>query len=246
MPIRRRSTRSTCATSFALVIRARFAVIGEYLAALKDPALAELAYQRIAPLDQRCGHLGLMGLCWLGPMARCLGHLAAATGRLVAVNEHFATALETARRMRARAWVARIALEWVEVLQRLGSCVPGTALLLDEAASAGQRAWHARSRRTASRSAAPMRRATPRRNREAPSGRPRRTARGRIFRLTRDGEVWLCECDSAGLPAARQSRACRCWRDLCPLRARRFTCSISWAPARRRAAGLRRFRRNAG
>ena len=58
---------------------AALAALGEYLAALKNPALAELAYQRIAPLDERCGHLGLMGLCWLGsdgtlPRASGRGH----------------------------------------------------------------------------------------------------------------------------------------------------------------------------
>jgi hypothetical protein len=177
---------------------AAFASIGEYLAALKAPALAELAYQRLLPLNERCGHLGLMGLCWHGPLARSLGFLAAVTGRLVAVNEHFATALETARRMGARAWVARIALEWVEVLQGLGASLPGAGALLDEAQALvrelGMRGLEERLARcqqdfTRAPQAAPAASAVTA-DTAAPDGLPAVN----YFRLARDGEMWVCEC----------------------------------------------------
>ena len=80
-------------------------------------ALAQLAYDSILPYRQRCGHWGLLGMRWMGPVERSLGHLAAALGRVEAANEHFAAALETARRMGARPWIARIVLEWVECLR---------------------------------------------------------------------------------------------------------------------------------
>jgi predicted ATPase len=173
---------------------AAFASIGEYLAALKVRPLAELAYQRIAPLNERCGHLGLMGLCWHGPLARSLGHLAAATGRLVAVNEHFATALEIARRMGARAWVARIALEWVEVLQGQGISLPGAPALLDEAQTLvrelGMRGLEERIARCHQKSMSEP--GTVPGAAVAAEGLPAVT----FFRLARDGEMWVCECGS--------------------------------------------------
>ena len=167
------------------------ASLGEYIAALENPELAELAYQGLAPYQGRCGHWGMLGLRWMGPMSRSLAYLAMATGRQVAVNEHFAASLEVARRMGARAWVARIALEWVEVLIRLGASLPGAGALLDEAQSlAAELGMHGLDQRIARcrESTAP---ALP----EAPAAAP---ADGlpalHYFRLTRDGEVWVCEC----------------------------------------------------
>ena len=110
-----------------------FASLGEYLATLGNPALAQLAYDSILPYRQRCGHWGLLGMRWMGPVERSLGHLAAALGRVEAANEHFAAALETARRMGARPWISRIVLEWVECLR---GAAPQRALLLLEEAQA--------------------------------------------------------------------------------------------------------------
>ena len=83
----------------------------------RESPLAQLAYDSILPYRQRCGHWGLLGMRWMGPVARSLGHLAAALGRMETANEHFAAALETARRMGARPWISRIVLEWVECLR---------------------------------------------------------------------------------------------------------------------------------
>jgi predicted ATPase len=172
-----------------------FASLGEYLFALGDRELAELAYQSISPYQGRCGHWGLLGLRWMGPMSRSLAYLAAATGRLVAVNEHFAAALGVARRMGARAWVARIALEWVEVLQRLDAALPGAGALLDEAQSlATELGMHSLDERLAR-----CRDATLRESTAAPAAVPAFAPSEGLpaldyFRLTRDGEVWVCEC----------------------------------------------------
>jgi hypothetical protein len=173
------------------------ATLGEYVAALEDPKLAELVYQALTPYQGRCGHWGLMGLRWMGPLSRSLAFLAAATGRQVAVNEHFAASLETARRMGARAWVARISLEWVEVLQRLGASLPGAHAMLDEAQSLatelGMRSLEERLARCRERSACDLP--------ETPRAAPVATASPAeglpsldYFRLSREGEVWVCEC----------------------------------------------------
>jgi predicted ATPase len=167
------------------------ASLGEYVAALADPALAEMVYAAVSPYHARCGHWGLLGLRWMGPMSRSLAFLAAATGRLVAVNEHFAAALAVARRMGARAWVARIALEWVEVLQRLGAVLPGAGALLDEAqALATELGMRSLDERIARCREVPVREApaAP----ATPPADPLPTVGH--FRLTRDGEVWVCEC----------------------------------------------------
>jgi hypothetical protein len=170
------------------------ASLGEYIGALGNRDLAELAYQGIGPYQARCGHWGMLGLRWMGPMSRSLAHLAAASGRLVAMNEHFAAALEVARRMGARAWVARIALEWVEVLQRLGTSLPGASDLLDESQSLavelGMRSLDERIAR--------CRESLARAPSEVPVAAP--SADGlpalHYFRLTRDGDVWVCECSA--------------------------------------------------
>ena len=72
-----------------------FAILGDCLAALGNRSLIDLAYESILPYQDRCGHWGLLGLRWMGPVARSLGILAAAQGRGEAANEHFAAAVET-------------------------------------------------------------------------------------------------------------------------------------------------------
>ena len=121
-----------------------------------------------------------------------------------AANEHFATAVEIARRMDARPWFARIVLEWIESLQRIGA-VPsapwrcstrrrplrselGLQGLEDRLAQCRERRAHPRSRTTPAGDASPA------------------FPRWSTFACRRDGEVWVCECDGTDLPAARQPR----------------------------------------
>ncbi len=175
-----------------------FASIGVYLATLGDVPLAGIAYDSIAKYQDRCGHWGMLGLRWMGPVARGLGHLAATLGRTDAANEHFARALDTARRMGARPWVARIVLEWVEVLQRAGASVPRAALLLDEAViiaeELGLRNLHARLAqcrdgvRDAHTPAASV-------VSHASAASVEGLSAISYFRLTREGEIWVCECE---------------------------------------------------
>ena len=110
-----------------------FAILGDCVTALGDRALIDLAYEGILSYQDRCGHWGLLGLRWMGPVARSLGILAAAQGRGEAADEHFAAAVDIARRMDARPWVARIVLEWIENLQRIGAVTQRALALLDEA-----------------------------------------------------------------------------------------------------------------
>jgi len=172
------------------------ASLGEFLAARQDTGLAQVAYERLLPLRDRCGHWGLLGLRWMGPMTRCLGHLAAAIGRPAEADEHFAAALDCARRMGARAWIARIATEWLEVQHQRGGSPKRNDALAEEArqlaselgmCSLGKRLEKCRSAEARADGAEPE---------------PVAAANGeglpamRYFRLMRDGEVWVCECDS--------------------------------------------------
>jgi tetratricopeptide (TPR) repeat protein len=164
-----------------------FANVGEYLAAIGNRQLAQLAYDSILPYQQRCGHWGLLGMCWMGPVARSLGHLAATLGRVETANEHFAAALETARRMGARPWIARIALEWVECLRDAAS--PRTRLLLEEAeaiaAELGLNSLKAKIERLRKPSSETDSQTSP------AAGLPAVN----YFRLSSEGEVWVCVCE---------------------------------------------------
>jgi tetratricopeptide (TPR) repeat protein len=172
-----------------------FASLGDYLAALNDRPLTELAYRSIAPYRQRCGHWGLLGLRWMGPIARSLGHLAAALGSEAEAHEYFAEALEVARRMGARPWMGRIALEWAEFMQRANLRTPRAALLLDEADAIARELGlrHFGERIAACRTALtsdPPPRPAEQSVASAVDGLPAVD----YFRLTREGEMWLCEC----------------------------------------------------
>src|SRR5690606_12333661 len=96
---------------------AAMCALGESLAVCHNTALAERLYRELLPLHDRCAHWGLLGVRWVGPVARSLAQLAAALGDPQAADEHFAEALQVATRMRARPWVARICCEWAELLR---------------------------------------------------------------------------------------------------------------------------------
>ena len=165
--------------------------VGEYLVAMKDERLARLALEWIAPYRDRCGHWGMMGLRWMGPVARGLGHLAAFLGSTQAAHEYFESAMQTARRMGARPWLARIAVEWVEALRKAGDEPPRSAQLLDEARAIaselrlgelGERIRTCERGPTVEKTEAPV---------ESSAGLPAVD----YFRLSRDGEVWVCACE---------------------------------------------------
>jgi tetratricopeptide (TPR) repeat protein len=167
-----------------------FSSLGDCLVAIGNRSLIDLAYQSILPYQDRCGHWGLLGLRWMGPVARSLGLLAAAQGRYEAANGHFTTAVELARRMDARPWFARIVLEWIESLRRRGD-VPQRALqLLDEARATASELGLKNLEDRLARCAGP------------PTTRKPAEAAGEVaglpaldyFRVSPDGEVWVCEC----------------------------------------------------
>ena len=131
--------------------------LGEFLAAHGERSLAAQVYESLLPHRSLCGHWGLLGMRWVGPVARVLALLAASLGRSEEADAHFADALAVARRMNARPWVDRINAEW-----------------------------------NAARCSA-----------EASRPQPPRGAGGRgvpsveYFRLSRDGDVWVCECEGS-------------------------------------------------
>jgi hypothetical protein len=167
--------------------------VGDYLAAVKNVPLANLAYESIVRYQTRCGHWGMLGLRWMGPVARGLGHLAVASGRAHMASDHFEAAMQVAQRMGAKPWQARIAIEWVEVLQQLSFSNPRAAQLLDEAGTiAAELGLHELGERVARcRSANLAPAATSPATAEPVAGLPAVD----YFRLTRDGETWVCECD---------------------------------------------------
>jgi hypothetical protein len=170
-----------------------FSSLGDCLVPIGNRSLIELAYESILPYQDRCGHWGLLGLRWMGPVARSLGILAAAQGRTEAANAHFTTAVELARRMDARPWFSRIVLEWIESMQRTGA-VPQRALqLLDEArAIATELGLKKLQERLAQCADAPATREP-----AEPAGDVAGLPAVRYFRVSPEGEVWVCECEGA-------------------------------------------------
>jgi tetratricopeptide (TPR) repeat protein len=171
-----------------------FACLGDYLAALGNRSLVDLAYESLLPYQDRCGHWGMLGLRWMGPVARSLALLAVAQGRFEAADEHFAKSAEIARRMDARPWFARIVLEWLEAA-RCNGAVPKRAFsLLDEALTTASelKLKHLEER------LAQCRGPTLPRPPEA-IGTPAGTGLPAVsyFRVSPDGEVWVCECEEA-------------------------------------------------
>ncbi|HEU4781061.1 MAG TPA: AAA family ATPase [Steroidobacteraceae bacterium] len=173
-----------------------FASAGVYVAALRDIPLAQIAYRGIAPYRDRCGHWGMLGLRWMGPIARGLGHLAATIGEIEAANEHFAAALQISRRMGARPWVARILVDWVEVLQQAGARPSRAAHLLDEAATIASELGLSHFEARIARCRVALREApTSSGAREPSTAAAAALHAADFFQLTRDGEIWVCECE---------------------------------------------------
>lgn len=170
--------------------------LGDFLPAFGDPALIELAYDSVRPYRDRCGHWGLLGMCWRGPVARSLGLLAAALGRMPAAEEHFHRAVETSRRMDARPWLARSVLDWLESGERNGVRAPAALALLDEALATAKDLGMQGVARSLEKFSAPSGAERTQRTSDA-SAAP---AAGGIpavayFQLTPEGDVWVCECE---------------------------------------------------
>ncbi|HEX7116426.1 MAG TPA: hypothetical protein VF193_14975, partial [Steroidobacter sp.] len=166
--------------------------LGEVLAASGNSRLAEYLYECLLPHREHCGHWGLLGIRWSGPVARPLALLAEARGQPAQADEHFGEALRIARRMGARPWVARISVEWVQALQRRAAAsdrAQATTLLADARTLSQELGMRGLERRmTALEGAAPA--ATP-----APKQPPRGVPTVTYFSLRRDGEVWVGECE---------------------------------------------------
>jgi tetratricopeptide (TPR) repeat protein len=170
-----------------------FTCLGDYLSALGDRALIDIAREGLRPYQDRCGHWGMLGLRWMGPVARSLAILAAAAGRHAEADDHFAKAVELARRMDARPWFARIVREWIEAGRRAGTPSARSLALLDEALATArelaledlEQALDA-CRQPVSRAAEPVAKGV------SNPGLPAVA----FFRLTAEGEVWVCECEN--------------------------------------------------
>ena len=162
-----------------------FTCLGDYLAVLGNRSLIDIAYDSLRPFDDRCGHWGMLGLRWMGPVARSLALLAVAQGRFEAADEHFAKSVELARRMDARPWFARIVLEWLESSRRAGSAPARALALLDEAMTMAGELGLAHLVERLEKCRGPV--STP----EPSPGFPSVS----YFRLAPDGEIWICECE---------------------------------------------------
>jgi tetratricopeptide (TPR) repeat protein len=169
-----------------------FACLGDYLAARGDRSLVDLAYESLLPYQDRCGHWGLLGLRWMGPVARSLAILAVAQGRFEAAEAHFAKSVDIARRMDARPWFARIALEWLEAARSSGAASTRADSLLDEALTTARELGlkNLEARLEQCRCPAPPKP-------PAAIGTPAGASVPAVshFRVSPDGEVWVCECE---------------------------------------------------
>jgi hypothetical protein len=130
----------------------------------------------------------------MGPVARSLAILAVAQGRFEAAEEHFAKSVEIARRMDARPWFARIVVEWAEAARRHGAASPRADSLLDEALTmAGELQLKQLEARLAQCRRPVLSKPPETISTTAGAGLPTVS----YFRVSPDGEVWVCECEEA-------------------------------------------------
>lgn len=101
-------------------VRRDFAWLGsmayssETCAAIGDRANAAVLTGLLAPMADRNVAIGFF--CYLGPVAYYLGVLAAVLGNLDDAVRHFETAIESAQRLGASGWIARIQLRLARTL----------------------------------------------------------------------------------------------------------------------------------
>lgn len=148
--------------------------LGEYAIAVGDAALVERVFDALAPFEDQCATMGLMGTYWGGPVAHTLGLLAEALGRTGEARRCFAIALDIAERMGARPRTCRIYESMAEFGARTGEA--------EVAAGCARRAAELANRLRL----------------RGPAGRPRDVppaAMGArrdapVFTMNREGDVW--------------------------------------------------------
>jgi hypothetical protein len=101
---------------------------------LEDERRGAVVYDLLRPYAGRVA-IARPLVVFVGPIDERLGALAALLGRFDAAEQHFASALALAERMRARPWHGHVRCAWAGMLQRRGA--PGdrarAAALLDQA-----------------------------------------------------------------------------------------------------------------
>ncbi|HLY50973.1 MAG TPA: AAA family ATPase [Solirubrobacteraceae bacterium] len=113
---------------------AAMTLLSDVAAALGDQDRIALLYDALLPHEESVAVVGIGALC-LGPMARYLGKLAAASGRAAAAGRHFERALEASQQLASPPLVAHTQLDWASVL---GSGARAT-WLIDDAARTAER-----------------------------------------------------------------------------------------------------------
>jgi hypothetical protein len=163
--------------------------LGELFVLLRDRPMAQRLYATLMPYRDRCGHWGLFGKTWDGPVARVLGLLAFSLDQPTEGEGHFAHARRIAIRMKAQPWKANIVISWAEcLLQQPRPDTQQRALeLLDEGEALARNLEVAglieRVEACRARVARPS---------------VSRTASVTVpvsLRLVKEGEVWVCECE---------------------------------------------------
>ncbi|MCK6553848.1 AAA family ATPase [Candidatus Binatia bacterium] len=114
-------------------------LLAEAVARVGHAGLAPDLYDAIHQYDGQVLSIGVAA--YLGPVARYLALLAAVSGRHEVAQEHFASALDTAQRMKAVPMVARIKYEWAASLVQAGYSLtaPEVVVLVDGARELARR-----------------------------------------------------------------------------------------------------------
>jgi hypothetical protein len=108
--------------------------LSEVCVALGDSQRAPDLYEMLSPLADRCVIISEGVSCW-GSVAHHLGKLAALTGDYGTAEAHFAQAIETQERLRARPFIVRTQYEYAKMLLNRGdrSDCKRARQILDEA-----------------------------------------------------------------------------------------------------------------
>lgn len=95
--------------------------VGEVAAMVGDRAEQEWFYEALLPRAEHLDVMGMSAKCCEGAIARPLGMLAAALGRIDEARAHFERALRLNAAVGARPWVARTQYDYAQSLLRTGS-----------------------------------------------------------------------------------------------------------------------------
>ena len=173
--------------------RSLLCLVADVAAGAGDAELARRLMDRLLPYASHCVTWGLFGMIWEGPVSRSLALLASTLGDAGQAERFFEDALTRARDIGALPATARTAYEFASHLAEAGGGSQRCRELLEEAEGIAGRLGQRGLLELIDELRSAVSADAPASSRTADDGVPTVA----YFRLVREGELWLCECEGA-------------------------------------------------